>query len=115
MAPAVYFTAVAVDFKNECTRDLSLRASLPFLVLVLVLLVLLVLVVLVLVLVNMPSKPQGFLSVSRGCQKQSKMEQIPGSAAAENVTEMSPRAAASSMSQEGALTPWCPRGSNHSS
>ena len=56
MAPAVNFTAVAADFKNECTRDLSLRASLPFLV-VLVLLVLLVLVVLVLVLVNMSSKP----------------------------------------------------------
>ena len=116
MAPAVNFTAVAVVFKNECTRDLSLRAKSPLFGQLLVLvLVLLVLVVLVLVLVNMPSKPQGFLSVSRGCQKQSKMEQIPGSAAAENVTEMSPRVTASSMSQEGALTPWCPRGSNHSS
>ena len=95
MAPAVNFTAVAADFKNECTRDLSLRASLPFLV-VLVLLVLLVLVVLVLVLVNMPSKPHSdFLA--------SKCQMLPSRAnswerAAENVTDMSPRAATSSMS-----------------
>ena len=96
MAPAVNFTTVAVFFKNECTRDLSRRASLPFLVLVLVLLVLLVLVVLVLVLVNMPSKPHSdFLA--------SKCQMLPSRAnswerAAENVTEMSPRAATSSMS-----------------
>ena len=69
MAPAVNFTAVAVVFKNECMRDLSLRASLPFLVLVLVLLVLLVLVVLVLVLVNMPSKPhRDFLAQAKADQ-----------------------------------------------
>ena len=66
MAPAVNFTTVAVFFKNECTRDLSRRASLPFLVLVLVLLVLLVLVVLVLVLVNMPSKPHRDFLASKG-------------------------------------------------
>jgi hypothetical protein len=72
MAPAVNFTTVAVFFKNECTRDLSRRASLPFLVLVLVLLVLLVLVVLVLVLVNMPSKPhRDFLSVSKAAKSRS--------------------------------------------
>ena len=95
MAPAVYFTAVAVDFKNECTRDLSLRASLPFLVLVLVLLVLLVLVVLVLVLVNMPSKPhRDFLAQAKAAQA----EQIPASAGAENVAGMSPRAATYSTS-----------------
>ena len=94
MAPAVNFTTVAVFFKNECTRDLSRRASLPFLVLVLVLLVLLVLVVLVLVLVNMPSKPhRDFLAQA----KAAKAEQFPGSAGAENVTGM-PRAATSSMS-----------------
>ena len=52
MAPAVNFTAVAVVFKNECTRDLSLRAKSPLFGQLLVL-VLLVLVVLVLVLVNM--------------------------------------------------------------
>ena len=74
MAPAVNFTTFAVVFKNECTRALSLRASLPFLVLVLVLLVLLVLVVLVL-LVNMPSKPhRDFLAQA----KAAKAEQIPG-------------------------------------
>ena len=54
MASAVNFTAVAVVFKNECTRDLSLRAKSPLFGQLLVLvLVLLVLVVLVLVLVNM--------------------------------------------------------------
>ena len=72
MAPAVNFTAVAVFFKNECTRDLSLRASLPFLVPVLVLLVLLVLVVLVLVLVNMPSKPHSDFLAKQKLPKQSK-------------------------------------------
>ena len=71
MAPAVNFTTVAVFFKNECTRDLSLRASLPFLVLVLVLLVLLVLVVLVL-LVNMPSKPHRDFLAQAKLPKQSK-------------------------------------------
>ena len=71
MAPAVNFTVVAVFFKNECTRDLSLRASLPFLVLVLVLLVLLVLVVLVL-LVNMPSKPHRDFLAQAKLPKQSK-------------------------------------------
>ena len=71
MAPAVNFTAVAVVFKNECMRDLSLRASLPFLVLVLVLLVLLVLVVLVL-LVNMPSKPHRDFLAQAKLPKQSK-------------------------------------------
>ena len=72
MAPAVTFTTVAVFFKNECTRDLSRRASLPFLVLVLVLLVLLVLVVLVLVLVNMPSKPHRDFLAQAKAAKQSK-------------------------------------------
>ena len=72
MAPAVNFTTVAVFFKNECTRDLSRRASLPFLVLVLVLLVLLVLVVLVLVLVNMPSKPhRDFLAQAKAAKSRS--------------------------------------------
>ena len=72
MAPAVTFTTVAVFFKNECTRDLSRRASLPFLVLVLVLLVLLVLVVLVLVLVNMPSKPhRDFLAQAKAAKSRS--------------------------------------------
>ena len=71
MAPAVNFTTVAVFFKNECTRDLSRRASLPFLVLVLVLLVLLVLVVLVL-LVNMPSKPhRDFLAQAKAAKSRS--------------------------------------------
>ena len=78
MAPAVTFTTVAVFFKNECTRDLSRRASLPFLVLVLVLLVLLVLVVLVLVLVNMPSKPHSDFLASKGCPDFGEAEQIPG-------------------------------------
>ena len=69
----------------------------PFLVLVLVLLVLLVLVVLVLVLVNMPSKPhRDFLAQAKAAKSRSS-GQIPGSAGAENVTEMSPRAATSSM------------------
>ena len=72
MAPAVNFTTFAVVFKNECTRALSLRASLPFLVLVLVLLVLLVLVVLVLVLVNMPSKPHRDFLAQAKLPKQSK-------------------------------------------
>ena len=54
MASAVNFTAVAVVFKHECTRDRSLRAKSPLFGQLLVLvLVLLVLVVLVLVLVNM--------------------------------------------------------------
>ena len=54
MASAVNFTAVAVVFKHECTRDLSLRAKSPLFGQLLVLvLVFLVLVVLVLVLVNM--------------------------------------------------------------
>ena len=52
MASAVNFTAVAVVFKNECTRDLSLRAKSPLFGQLLVL-VLVLLVVLVLVLVNM--------------------------------------------------------------
>ena len=73
MASAVNFTAVAVVFKNECTRDLSLRAKSPLFGQLLVLvLVLLVLVVLVLVLVNM-------LSNCLAKQRLPKAEQIPGS------------------------------------
>ena len=64
MASAVNFTAVAVVFKNECTRDLSLRAKSPLFGQLLVLvLVLLVLVVLMLVLVDML---QFFLSTKAG-------------------------------------------------
>ena len=64
MVLAVNFTAVAVVFKNECTRDLSLRAKSPLFGQLLVLvLVLLVLVVLMLVLVDML---QFFLSTKAG-------------------------------------------------
>ena len=97
MASAVNFTAVAVVFKNECTRDLSLRAKSPLFGQLLVLvLVLLVLVVLVLVLVNMPSKPHRDFLAQAKAARQSRANSW--ERAAENVTEMPPRAATSSMS-----------------